>query len=67
MKSPFSTEQWLTILGAITLATVFVFTTFQTKGDAKERAEAGDKRLERIEDKVDALATGLGVKLHLKR
>lgn len=56
-------ETWLAWLGATGVAAVtmtfvlvtFVYANFETKDHAKEQRDATDKRLERIEDKMDAL------------
>lgn len=55
----FKPEQWITWLGATVLAcmtlSAFAFVTFDTKDNAKERSDGLEKRLSRMEDKLDDL------------
>lgn len=56
-------EIWIAWLGATAVAAVvmtftlltFAYGQFETKEHAKDRSEASDKRLERIEQKLDAV------------
>lgn len=56
-----STLQWIYWLGATLLgalaAMVFLYSTFQTKLEASENKTDLDRRLQRIEGKVDELLT----------
>jgi len=53
------TADLLKLLGSVAVAAVFamayVFSTFETKADAQGEQNALEKRLIRIEDKVDRL------------
>jgi len=50
---------WIKILGVLLSLTVssiiFVYSTFQTRADATKDQDSIEKRLERIENKVDRL------------
>lgn len=63
MKAQISHVQWIswmaaTLISALTLC-AFMFTNFESKTDAKDRIESVEKRLDRIELKIDSLATTL--------
>lgn len=55
MKSPFSVQQWIAWAGALIVAMFglmnFAYSTFQTQREASHL----EKRLERIEGKIDSL------------
>lgn len=57
----FSTVQWITWVGAAVAAAVglsaFAFTQFETKMDSMDKRTAIEKRLDRIEGKVDVLVS----------
>lgn len=57
--SIFNATQWLYWLGATLVAAittmVFLYSTFQTKSDASENKVDLERRLERIESKIDTL------------
>ncbi len=52
-------EVWVGWMGALVAATfvviTFAYASFETKEHAKETRDALDKRLERMEDKMDAM------------
>lgn len=54
-----STEQWMTWIGATLMAAItmvgFIYTNFESKADYKDWKDDLEKRLERIERKVDTL------------
>lgn len=58
-KNPFTIPQWIAWLGATVAAAMsmmsYAQTTFQTKEHAKDKQVETDRRLERIENKIDAL------------
>lgn len=53
----FSTWQWLSILGGLVMTSMglcaFAFTTFQTEKDADKIDASIERRLDRIENKID--------------
>ncbi len=55
----FSTEQWLAWLGATVVAAMtmaaYAFSTFETKDFSELRSVSLERRLDRIEGKVDML------------
>lgn len=61
-KSLFDNVQWLggffVMMTAGLSITVFLFTSFESKSDAKDYRSAIEKRLERIEVKLDAIIAG---------
>lgn len=58
-KSLFDNAQWLggffITATAILSVTVFLFTSFQTKGDFQDYKNGVEKRLDRIETKLDVV------------
>lgn len=61
-KGLFSTEQWIAWLGATVTAALtmaaYAFSTFETKADVKDIFQLIDKRLDRIEVKLDNILDG---------
>lgn len=58
-KNPFSVEQWITwvvatLVAAVTMM-VFFYTNFETKSDSDETNAVIEKRLDRIENKLDQI------------
>lgn len=59
IKNPFGMSQWIAWISASVVAaatlSAFAYTNFQTKENAKEFKDDIEKRLDRIENKLDKL------------
>ena len=59
MKDKLNFRDWLGIIGVFGSASValtsFVFSNFETKADAKDKSELVEKKLDRMETKIDKL------------
>lgn len=59
----FNTSTWIPWLGATVMAALtlcaFLFTQFETKADSLDKRNSLEKRLDRIENKIDFLKDNL--------
>lgn len=62
MKNPFSLEQWIAWVGATVVAVAatvsMAYSTFETKENSVRNQETIEKRLDRMENKIDILLAG---------